>query len=72
MRTRIAPPSLIGIRPDYVVELRNDVLMESDGPMLIHGLQEFQGTRLFLPRRPDDRPKQGFLEERYSQFRRAS
>jgi putative restriction endonuclease len=29
---------LIGIRPDYVVEIRQDVLDETDGPMLIDGL----------------------------------
>ena len=39
-----------GIRPDYVVEVRRDVLEETDGPMLIHGLQGFQGQRLRLPR----------------------
>jgi putative restriction endonuclease len=64
--------NVVGIRPDYVVEVRSDVLHEIDGPMLVHGLQGFQGSRLFLPHRPDERPNQGFLEERYSQFRRAS
>ena len=35
---------LIGIRPDCVVEVRRDVLDDTDGPMLIHGLQGFHGT----------------------------
>ena len=29
---------IIGVRPDYVVEIREDVLEEIDGPMLQHGL----------------------------------
>ena len=29
----------VGIRPDYVVEVRSDVLEERHGPMLEHGLQ---------------------------------
>jgi hypothetical protein len=29
----------LGIRPDLVVEVRRDVLEETDGPMLKYGLQ---------------------------------
>jgi hypothetical protein len=36
---------VIGITPDYVVEVRRDVLEQEDGPMLIHGLQGFHGSR---------------------------
>jgi len=32
---------VIGITPDYVVEVRREVLEQEDGPMLIHGLQRF-------------------------------
>lgn len=32
---------LIGITPDYIVHVRQDVLKQEDGPMLIHGLQGF-------------------------------
>ena len=31
--------SVLGIRPDLVVEIRSDVLNEIDGPMLEHGLK---------------------------------
>jgi putative restriction endonuclease len=62
---------LIGIRPDYVVEVRKDVLDEKDGPMLIHGLQGFHGQSLRLPRREAWLPARHLLEERYSRFRRA-
>jgi putative restriction endonuclease len=63
--------NLVGIRPDYVVEVRSDVLDETDGPMLRHGLQGMEGRRLILPARPEQRPDPNFLEERYSAFREA-
>ena len=34
---------LIGVRPNLVVEVRPELLVESDGPMLRHGLQEMSG-----------------------------
>ena len=33
------------IRPDYVIEVRPSVLRESDGPMLVVGLQQIHGRR---------------------------
>jgi putative restriction endonuclease len=59
---------IIGIRPDYVVEVRRDVLRETDGPMLRHGLQEMHGAVIHAPRRPDQRPDRDRLELRYGQF----
>ncbi len=38
--------NIIGVRPDYVAEVRTDILAEVDGPMLRHGLQEVHGARL--------------------------
>jgi putative restriction endonuclease len=61
---------LIGIRPDYVVEVRKDVLDEKDGPMLIHGLQGFHRASLLVPRRRAAQPNRQSLEERYALFRR--
>jgi putative restriction endonuclease len=61
---------LIGIRPDYQVEVRRDVLEEKDGPMLIHGLQGFHGVRLLVPRSANSQPNRHLLEERYARFRR--
>ena len=60
---------LIGIRPDYVVEVRRDVLDEKDGPMLIHGLQGFHGAALLVPRSQPSQPDRRLLEERYARFR---
>jgi len=62
---------LLGVRPDYIVEVRRDVLDEIDGPMLVHGLQGFDGKRILLPRAPASRPNPEFLEERYSRFLQA-
>jgi putative restriction endonuclease len=63
---------LIGIRPDYQVEVRRDVLEEKDGPMLIHGLQGFHGARLLVPRNPSSQPDRHLLEERFAHFRRVA
>lgn len=63
---------IIGIRPDSVVEVRDNVLTEIDGPMLRHGLQEMHGSRIFLPRSRHDHPDPSRLEERYEQFRTAA
>jgi len=60
---------IMGIRPDYVVEVRPDVLLEVDGPMLKHGLQDVHGWHLQLPRRPADRPEPDALSARYADFR---
>lgn len=64
--------NLIGIRPDCVVDVRKDVLEETDGPMLVHGLQGFHGTRLWVPRREACRPDPAMLEQRYVLFQLAS
>jgi putative restriction endonuclease len=63
---------IIGIRPDRIVEVREDVLTEIDGPMLRHGLQEMHGSAIYLPRLRRDQPDPSRLEERYEQFRAAA
>lgn len=63
--------NIIGIRPDRVVEVRDDILTEIDGPMLRHGLQEMHGQRIQLPRSRRDHPDPSRLEERYEEFRAA-
>ncbi len=61
----------LGVRPDYVVQVRHDLLDETDGPTLVHGIQALHGTRIAVPRRPAQQPDQHFLEIRYETFRRA-
>ncbi len=62
---------LIAVRTDYRIEVRGDVLTETDGPMLIHGLQGFHGQSLGLPRYQQHWPNKELLEARYELFRRA-
>ena len=64
--------SILGIRPDHVVEIRADLLAEIDGPMLEHGLKGRHGQRLMaLPRTRAERPDVELLEQRYATFRSA-
>ena len=63
--------SFLGIRPDLAIEIREDILRESDGPMLVHGLQGFQGAKISVPRRAELQPNREFVAERYEMFRKA-
>ncbi len=60
----------VGVRPDYVVQVRHDLLDEEDGPTLVHGIQALHGNQLILPRNPGFRPDAGRLEHRYEKFLR--
>jgi len=61
-----------GIRPDFVVEVRRDVLKETDGPMLRHGLQGLHKIRLLIPRKLDLRPDPELLERRWERFEKVA
>lgn len=61
--------SMFAIKPTYEIEVRRDILEESDGPMLLHGLQEIHGRDIILPSRLRDRPDRERLEARYDLFR---
>lgn len=58
----------LSVRPDYVVEIRRDVLDEVDGPMLKHGLQGMHGMRIQVPRASHLQPDPGLLESRHERF----
>jgi HNH endonuclease len=60
---------LLGVTPDYMIEVREDVLEEEDGPMLVHGLQELHQKKIILPLRTELRPNRDFLDRRYQRFR---
>jgi putative restriction endonuclease len=60
------------IRADYRIEVRPSILAESDGPMLVVGLQQIHGQQIHLPRRSADLPDPARLERRYDQFRLAA
>jgi putative restriction endonuclease len=56
------------IRPDYSIEVRRDILEESDGPMLKHGLQEIHDSKIHVPTSYKLRPDPSRLEKRYEEF----
>jgi putative restriction endonuclease len=62
---------VLGVRPDYRVEIRSDVLREHDGPTLRHALQGLHGEVILLPTRRAERPSRDLLEERFERFRAA-
>jgi putative restriction endonuclease len=62
---------VLGLRPDCVVEINDEVLNEHDGPTLQHALQGLHGQAIALPKRRRDHPNQVLLEERYERFRAA-
>ncbi|WP_298212471.1 HNH endonuclease [Ferrimicrobium sp.] len=61
--------NLLGIRPDFIVEVKPELLREIDGPMLQHGLKEMHGTQIVLPKERASRPDRARLLERYEEFR---
>lgn len=60
---------LIGITPDYRIDLRADILEEEDGPMLQHGLKALHRQKITLPHRKALWPDRDLLDLRYRLFR---
>jgi len=60
--------NIIGISPDYQVKVREDILIEKDGPMLKYGLQALEGNKIILPRHKSDHPDKDRLDRRYRRF----
>lgn len=60
---------IIGITPDYSIEVRRDVLEEEDGPMLQHGLKLLHSQKIILPASKSNWPDQELLEQRYQRFK---
>ena len=58
----------LGVRPDFIIEVRSDILAESDGPTLRHAIQGLHGQRILLPARRAEQPSVEFLENRYARF----
>lgn len=58
----------VGIRPDYSIEIRQDVLEEEDGPMLRHGLKGLHGGQLIPPRSAISKPSPQRLDVIYERF----
>jgi putative restriction endonuclease len=62
----------IGVRPDYIIQVRPDLLLEEDGPTLKHAIQALHGQPISVPRNPDLKPSAELLSTRYSQFLEAA
>jgi putative restriction endonuclease len=62
----------VGVTPDYIIEVRRDIMDEQDGPMLLHGLKGLHNRRILVPRAGRDHPARNLLERRYEQFLAAS
>ena len=63
--------NILGIAPDLRVHIREDILEQSDGPMLQHGIKEMAGRVIRVPRPEDLRPNLEYLAERFEGFRAA-
>ena len=62
--------NIIGITPDYLVHVREDILNEIDGPMLKFGIQQMHGNKLILPKNIGSRPSKELLDIRYIEFKK--
>jgi putative restriction endonuclease len=60
------------VTPDYRVEVRPSILAESDGPMLVVGLQRIHGATIIVPTNEAQKPDRDRLAKRYERFLRAS
>lgn len=59
---------MLGISPDYKVSIDRDLLLEIDGPMLRHGLQDMHGRSLTIPKKAKDQPDRTLLAWRWERF----
>lgn len=59
---------IIGITPDYKIKVRQDILYETDGPMLKYGIQSLEGQQMILPSNSKNWPDKEKLDYRYGLF----
>jgi len=59
---------LLGISPDYEVRVNEALLLEVDGPMLKHGIQEMHGTQIHIPRQKIQQPDKELLAITFENF----
>jgi putative restriction endonuclease len=63
---------ILGVTPDYVIQVRQDILGEEDGPILKHGLQRLEGLKIQLPSDSRQWPSKDALAWKFEKFRRAA
>lgn len=59
---------MLGVTPDYIIQVREDVLEEADGPMLRYGLQGLNDQRIILPHAEDNWPSRDALAWKFERF----
>lgn len=60
---------ILGISPDYMVSIREDILAEVDGPLFEHGIKGLHAQDLMIvPKSRRDRPDPELLDWRYTRF----
>jgi putative restriction endonuclease len=62
---------ILGINPDYIIEVRGDILEEKDGPMLQHGLKDLHKSKIILPSSQKLWPNRELINIRYQKFKKA-
>ena len=60
--------NIVGVDADYTVHIRPDILSETDGPMLEHGIKEMHKTKLWVPSEVSSRPNPERLDSRFMDF----
>lgn len=63
--------NFVGVTPEYKTEVRKDILLEKDGPMLLYGIQQLHDKRIILPSNRAFWPDQEKLEMRYNSLIKA-
>ena len=59
---------ILGVTPDYIIQIRQDILEEEEGPVLQHGPKGLHQVKLSLPSSRSQWPSREALEWRYSRF----
>jgi putative restriction endonuclease len=62
---------MLTVTPDYLIQIREDILEEEDGPVLQHALKGLNQSRILLPHSPADWPSREALEWRYNKYQSA-
>ncbi|WP_212754406.1 HNH endonuclease [Nakamurella aerolata] len=64
---------ILGVTPDLDIQIRSDILVEIDGPLLEHGLKRLHGQRLrALPRSRSEWPNPDLLALHHESFARGA
>ncbi len=63
---------ILGVTPDYIIQVRQDILGEEDGPILKHGLQRLEGLNIQLPSDSRQWPSKDALAWKFEKFLQAA